>query len=154
EPGSDSQIAEFCSALMPRVDTHGTGLLPSNKLLTSHSHIGPSRRAVAQDMLDGVSLDQLRAFIAAADEGSFSAAGRRLRRAQSVVSQTLANLEGRLGVKLFDRGARLPMLTEQGRALLADARAVAGNVDLFKARAKSLAGGLEPELGVAVDVVF
>jgi DNA-binding transcriptional LysR family regulator len=31
---------------------------------------------------------------------------------------------------------------------------VAGNVDLFKARAKSLAGGLEPELSVAVDVVF
>src|SRR6202011_5487832 len=73
---------------------------------------------------------------------------------QSVVSQTLANLEGQLGVKLFDRGARFPILTDQGRALLADARAVAGNVDLFKARAKSLAGGLEPELSVAVDVVF
>jgi DNA-binding transcriptional LysR family regulator len=105
-------------------------------------------------MFDGVSLDQLRTFIAAADEGSFSAAGRRLKRAQSVVSQTLANLEGQLGVKLFDRAARFPMLTDQGRALLADARAVAGNVDLFKARAKSLAGGLEPELSVAVDVVF
>ena len=105
-------------------------------------------------MLDGVSLDQLRTFIAAADEGSFSAAGRRLRRAQSVVSQTLANLEGQLGVKLFDRSARFPVLTDQGRALLADARAVAGNVDLFKARAKSLAGGLEPELSVAVDVMF
>ena len=105
-------------------------------------------------MFDGVSLDQLRTFIAAADEGSFSAAGRRLRRAQSVVSQTLANLEGQLGVKLFDRGARFPMLTDEGRALLADARAVAGNVDLFKARAKSLAGGLEAELSVAVDVVF
>src|SRR5216683_6825427 len=49
-------------------------------------------------MLDGVSLDQLRTFIAAADEGSFSAGGRRLRRAQSVVSQTLANLEAQLGV--------------------------------------------------------
>jgi DNA-binding transcriptional LysR family regulator len=105
-------------------------------------------------MLDGVSLDQLRTFIAAADEGSFSAAGRRLRRAQSVVSQTLANLEGQLGVKLFDRSGHLPVLTDQGRALLADARAVAGDVDLLKARAKSLAGGLEPELSVAVDVMF
>src|SRR3984893_7722373 len=105
-------------------------------------------------MLDGVSLDQLRTFIAAADEGSFSAAGRRLRRAQSVVSQTLANLEVQLGVKLFDRRAHLPVLTDQGRALLADARAVAGDVDLLKARAKSLAGGLEPELSVAVDVVY
>jgi DNA-binding transcriptional LysR family regulator len=105
-------------------------------------------------MLDGVSLDQLRTFIAAADEGSFSAAGRRLKRAQSVVSQTLANLEGQLGVKLFDRTARLPALTDEGRALLADARAVASGVDLFKARAKTLAGGLEPELRVAVDVTF
>jgi len=105
-------------------------------------------------MLDGVSLDQLRTFIAAADEGSFSAAGRRLKRAQSVVSQTLANLEGQLGVKLFDRSARFPVLTDQGRALLADALTVAGNMDILKARAKSLAGGLEPELSVAVDVMF
>jgi DNA-binding transcriptional LysR family regulator len=105
-------------------------------------------------MLDGVSLDQLRTFIAAADEGSFSAAGRRLRRAQSVVSQTLANLEGQLGVKLFDRSGHRPVLTNQGRALLAGARAVAGDVDLLKARAKSLAGGLEPELSLAVDVMF
>jgi len=105
-------------------------------------------------MLDGVSLDQLRTFIAAADEGSFSAAGRRLRRAQSVVSQTLANLEGQLGVKLFDRSVRFPVLTDHGRALLADARTIAGNVDLLKARAKTLTGGLEPELSVAVDVMF
>ena len=105
-------------------------------------------------MLDGVSLDQLRTFIAAADEGSFSAGGRRLRRAQSVVSQTLANLEAQLGVKLFDRSSRSPVLTSQGVALLAEARAVVSGMDVFKARAKGLAGGLEPELSVVVDVVF
>ena len=105
-------------------------------------------------MLDGVSLDQLRTFIAAAEEGSFSAAGRRLRRVQSVVSQTLANLEGQLGVKLFDRRGHVPVLTDQGRALLADAHTVADHIDVLKARAKSLAGGLEPELSMAVDVIF
>src|SRR5437016_11647392 len=105
-------------------------------------------------MLDGVSLDQLRTFIAAADEGSFSAGGRRLRRAQSVVSQTLANLETQLGVKLFDRSRRQPVLTKQGVALLAEARAVVGGMDAFKARAKGLSGGLEPELSVVADVVF
>jgi DNA-binding transcriptional LysR family regulator len=82
-------------------------------------------------MLDGVSLDQLRTFIAAADEGSFSAGGRRLRRAQSVVSQTLANLETQLGVKLFDRSSRSPVLTSQGVALLAEARAVVDRMDAF-----------------------
>lgn len=105
-------------------------------------------------MLDGMSLDQLRTFIAAADSGSFSAAARRLGRAQSVVSQTLANLEGQIGVKLFDRTGRYPVLTAQGKALIADARAVTGNIDLFKARARGLAGGLEPELGVALHVLF
>jgi len=105
-------------------------------------------------MLDGLSLDQLRTFIAAADEGSFSAAGRRLGRAQSVVSQTLGQLEGQLGVKLFDRGARYPVLTEAGAALLPEARAVAGRMDRFKARARDLAGGLEPELSVAIDVML
>ncbi|HEX9215677.1 MAG TPA: LysR family transcriptional regulator [Gemmatimonadales bacterium] len=105
-------------------------------------------------MLDGVSLDQLRTFIAAADEGSFSAGGRRLRRAQSVVSQTLANLETQLGVKLFDRSSRSPVLTKQGVALLAEARAVVGGMDVFKARAKGLSDGLEPELSVVVDVMF
>jgi DNA-binding transcriptional LysR family regulator len=105
-------------------------------------------------MLDGVTLDQLRTFIAAVDEGSFSAAGRRLKRAQSVVSQTLAKLEAQLGVTLFDRSARKPALTDQGRALIAEARAVAAGMDVFKARASSLAGGLEAELSVVVDVMF
>ena len=105
-------------------------------------------------MLDGVSLDQLRTFVAAAEEGNFSAAGRRLRRAQSVVSQTLANLEGQIGVKLFDRSGRIPTLTDQGHALLADARAVAKEVDLFKARAKGIAAELETELSLVVDSMF
>jgi DNA-binding transcriptional LysR family regulator len=106
------------------------------------------------DMLDAVTLDQLRTFIAAVDAGSFSAAGRKLRRAQSAVSQTLANLEAQIGVKLFDRSARHPRLTEEGRSLLVDARSVADNVDGFKARARAMREGLEPELSVAADVMY
>jgi len=105
-------------------------------------------------MLDGVSLDQLRTFVAAAEEGNFTAAGRRLRRAQSVVSQTLANLEGQIGVKLFDRSGRVPTLTDQGHALLGSARAVAKEVDLFKARARGMAAELETELSLVVDSMF
>ena len=105
-------------------------------------------------MLDGVTLDQLRTFIAAAEHGSFSAAGRNLGRAQSVVSQTLANLEGQLGVSLFDRSARYPTLTKDGRALLENARAVADQIDGFKARAKTLREGLEPELSLCIDVMY
>lgn len=105
-------------------------------------------------MLDGVSLDQLRTFVAAADEGSFSAAARRLRRTQSAVSEMIANLEAQLSVTLFDRSARYPRLTRQGDILLADARAVIGAVDCMKARAKGIAGGLEAELSAVIDVFF
>ena len=46
-------------------------------------------------MLDGVSLDQLRTFIAAVDEGSFSAAARKLDRGRSAVSGWVGSLDGR-----------------------------------------------------------
>ena len=49
-------------------------------------------------------------------------------------------------MKLFDRSARYPRLTEEGRSLLADARAVADHIDGFKARARAMKEGLEPEL--------
>jgi len=105
-------------------------------------------------MLDGVSLDQLRAFIAAVDEGSFSAAGRKLYRVQSAVSGWIGSLEAQLDVVLFDRTARFPKLTPEGELLLADARNVVSGIDAMKARAKLMAGGLEPELSVVVDVFF
>ena len=66
-------------------------------------------------MLDGVSLDQLRAFLAAVDEGSFSAAGRRLSRTQSAISEAIGSLETHLGVSLFDRSGRYPRLTQRRR---------------------------------------
>lgn len=73
-------------------------------------------------MLDGVSLDQLRTFVAAVDEGSFSAAARRLNRVQSAVSTWVSGLEAQIGVVLFDRSGRYPKLTSEGVLLLADAR--------------------------------
>src|SRR6202049_3996401 len=105
-------------------------------------------------MLNAVSLDQLRTFIAAVDEGSFSAASRKLLRSQSVVSETISNLEEQIGVKLFDRSSRYPKLTAEGMAVLADARSIITGVDLLKARAKGMSAGLEPELSVVIDVFY
>src|SRR5439155_9650536 len=103
-------------------------------------------------MLDGVSLDQLRTFVAAADAGSFSAAARKLNRVQSAVSGWVSGLEAQIGVTLFDRTGRYPKLTREGGLLLADARNVVANVDLMKARARLMASGIEPELSVVADV--
>jgi len=103
-------------------------------------------------MLDGVSLDQLRTFIAAADTGSFSGAARKLNRVQSAVSGWVSGLEAQLGVILFDRTRRYPKLTREGELLLADARNVVANVDVMKARARLMTSGIEPELSVVADV--
>ncbi|AOW48278.1 hypothetical protein A4R89_01350 [Acetobacter ascendens] len=61
-----------------------------------------------------VSLEQLEAFVATADAGSFSAAARRLGRAQSAISTHVANLEVDLGLELFLRTGRTPVLTPEG----------------------------------------
>jgi DNA-binding transcriptional LysR family regulator len=99
-------------------------------------------------------LDQLRVLAAIADAGSFSAAARRLRRAQSVISYSIANLEAQLGVIVFDRAGRTPVLTEAGRALVADARRIGLLVDEMRGRAIALRRGTEAEISLAVDVMF
>ena len=99
-------------------------------------------------------LDNLRIFLAVAEEGSFNRAADRLGRAISVVSYGIANLEAQLDLKLFDRqGSRRPVLTAAGKALLAEARAVADDVDALVSKVRSLHSGLEAELALAVDVM-
>jgi DNA-binding transcriptional LysR family regulator len=105
-------------------------------------------------MIESVSIDQLRMFVAAADAGSFSAAARRLSRAQSAISQAIAALETSLGISLFDRSERLPKLTPEGSKLLATARSIVRDTDGLKAHARNLAGGLEPELAIVLDTLF
>ena len=99
--------------------------------------------------------DQLRLFLAVVETGSFAAAGRKLNRAVSVVSYGIANLEAQLGVTLFEReGTRRPRLTESGKAVLAEARAIASGMDGLRAKVKGLLEGLEAEVSLAVDVML
>jgi DNA-binding transcriptional LysR family regulator len=84
-------------------------------------------------------LDQLRLFVAIVDAGSFSAAARKLRRAQSAVSYGIGNLEKQLDVRLFERNARAPTLTPAGEALLVAARDVLRRVGELGVRAQGLA---------------
>ena len=105
-------------------------------------------------MNGAMTLDQLRAFVAVAEAGSFSAAARRLGRVHSAVSQSVATLEDQLGVVLFERGGRTPILSEAGSVLLADARQVLGQARALAARAAAMGPGIEHELTLAVDGYF
>src|SRR5258708_13983372 len=97
-------------------------------------------------MLDAVSLDQLLTFIAAVDEGSFSAASRKLLRSQSVVSETISNLDEQIGVQLFDRSGRYPKLTPAGFALLCFARSTLAWVHLLNAPGERMYDGLYADM--------
>lgn len=83
-------------------------------------------------MIGSLTLDQLRVLVTIADSGSFSAAGRELRRAQSAISQAVANLEVIQGVELFDRRSHRPRLTQVGRVLVDQARLVLASAARFE----------------------
>ncbi len=100
-------------------------------------------------------IDQLKVFLCVVEAGSFAAAGRRLGRATSAISYTIAHLEAQLGVVLFDRErTRKPTLTEAGAAVLSKARAVSVGVDDLRASVKGLLEGLEAEVTLVVDVML
>lgn len=102
-------------------------------------------------MIGSLTLDQLRVLVAVDEAGSFSAAGRQLRRVQSAISHTIQTLEEVQGVQLFDRSGRTPRLTDAGRILTARARHVLSQADGFELTARAITAGMEPELSIAVD---
>lgn len=98
-----------------------------------------------------LSIEQLKMFVAAAEAGSFSAAGRRLSKGQSAVSLGIANLEVDLGFDLFDRSTRKPGLTPEGNRLLRHAKAVLMQLEDLDIAARSVFAGEETNIRLALD---
>jgi DNA-binding transcriptional LysR family regulator len=105
-------------------------------------------------MLDNVTINQLRAFVAVCDQGSFSGAARELKRAQSAISHAIHALESAFDLELFERNTRKATLTAAGRSLLPDARAVISRTEEMKTRAASIAEAGVPTVSIAVDTYF
>jgi DNA-binding transcriptional LysR family regulator len=104
--------------------------------------------------MDALTLDQVSVFLAVVEHGSFSAAARSLNRAQSAVTYVVHKLEEQIGTALFDRSQYRPALTDAGHALLPQARRIVEAVGAFRMQARGIAGGLEPELALAVSSFF
>lgn len=96
-------------------------------------------------------LDQLLAFVTAAELGSFSAAARQLHKAQSRISSAIANLELDLGFELFDRSSKFPALTALGKEILPEARAVLNQCLRLDSRALAAANNEPISLRIAID---
>lgn len=92
-----------------------------------------------------MTLNQLRAFLAAARTGSFTAAAAELSVAQASVSELIRRLEEELGAVLFGRGARRLVMTPAGSELLPYADQAVAAVDAGAAAVqamRTLGGGV------------
>ncbi len=72
---------------------------------------------------------QLRAFVAVAEEGSFTLAARKLFVTQSAVSHSLRALEEQLSCRLLDRTGKWVTVTSEGEVLLKSCRRVMNELD-------------------------
>lgn len=87
-----------------------------------------------------MTLDQVRLFVAVAEEMHVTRAARGLGLTQSAVSAALAALEARHGVALFDRVGRHVELTPEGRAFLPEARALLAAAARAQTKLEDLSG--------------
>ncbi|MCK8787730.1 LysR substrate-binding domain-containing protein [Roseomonas sp. NAR14] len=97
-------------------------------------------------------IDLLRAFVAVAETGSFTAAAEVVARSQSAVSQKILRLEELLGRRVFERTSRSLALTREGEKLLVGARRVLEQHDItVRSLLEPAVGNLR--LGVSEDFV-
>lgn len=91
-------------------------------------------------MLPGMTLEQLRVFVAVAERQHVTRAAEALHIAQSAASASIAALEGRHGAKLFHRVGRGIELTEAGTLFLVEARAVLARAEAAELVLSELGG--------------
>ncbi|MDK3018574.1 LysR family transcriptional regulator [Pseudodonghicola flavimaris] len=99
-------------------------------------------------------VDQLRAFVATAQTGSFTAAAEYLRISNRLTSKYVAELEQRLGVQLFQRTTRKVGLTPAGEDLMTRAPALLDDLDHLLADVSQGSRGLTGLIRISAPVTF
>jgi DNA-binding transcriptional LysR family regulator len=95
-----------------------------------------------------LNLDSLKVFLAVAEHGSFSEAGRNSHLSQPAVSQIIQGLERQLGLLLFIRQGRTVQLTEGGHVLVSMARELLTSSQRVEQTMLSLHGEVVGEMSV------
>jgi LysR family transcriptional regulator, nitrogen assimilation regulatory protein len=101
-----------------------------------------------------IALRQVRAVIAACEEGSFTRAAERENATQSGISQHVAAVERTLGVKLFERSARGIVPTPAGLRYYKNCIEAVGRLEHANEEARSLAGLVSGDLRVGLMPTF
>lgn len=98
--------------------------------------------------------DSLSAFVAVAQEGSLSAAARKLGLSLPTMSRRLSELESHLGVRLLNRSTRSLALTETGETFLGAAKEILGRMEEAERLAAGDRGTPRGELTLSAPIVF
>ncbi|WP_338523281.1 LysR family transcriptional regulator [Pseudomonas batumici] len=93
-------------------------------------------------------------FVRSAEVGSFAEAARRLSLTPAAVGKSVAKLEARLGVRLFQRSTRSLRLTEAGQVFLGEVSASLHTIQNAVANLASVKGRPAGTLKVSVGTVF
>jgi DNA-binding transcriptional LysR family regulator len=98
--------------------------------------------------------DDLQAFVAVVEAGSFTAAAERLDIAKSAVSRRISGLEERLGVQLLHRTTRRLNLTDTGQSFYEHSARILADLDEAEAAVAQEHGELRGNLRVALPMSF
>lgn len=86
--------------------------------------------------------------------GSYQAAAEELGKSQSTVSYGIKQLQEGLGIRLLEIQGRRAVLTDAGSAILRRARGLLVEAKALEAMSLDLSAGWEPEVRIAVDMIF
>ena len=101
-----------------------------------------------------ISLEQWRSLLAVVDAGGYAQAAAVLHKSQSAVTYAVQKMESLLGVKIFEVIGRKARLTATGQVLYRRAKALLEEAGTLENAAAILAAGWEPEIKLAVEIVF
>lgn len=99
-------------------------------------------------------IDELKAFVATAQTGSFTAAAEQLGVSNRLTSKYVAELEARLGVRLLQRTTRKVGLTPAGEDLLARAPALLDDLDDLIGEVSEGSRGFAGVIRISASVSF
>ena len=101
-----------------------------------------------------ITLDQWNVLVSVVESGSYSKAAERIHRSQSTLTYAIKKLDSLLGVKVFELRGRKAVLTPIGELLYRRGKTLTEEAARLEHAAGELAKGWEPEIRIAVDIMF
>ncbi len=101
-----------------------------------------------------ISLEQWNALVSVVESGGYAKAAERIHKSQSTLTYAIKKLESLLAVKVFELKGRKAALTPTGELLYRRGKHMLEEAARLEHAAGELARGWEPEIRIAVDILF